>query len=65
MNDEMDNQEDNIQDGSLPVAVVSVSQEDFYKFNNNFVVFSGFVSISLGIVLGAILGHILYGIFTD
>lgn len=58
-------QENDIQDGDLPVAVVSVSQEDFYKFNNNFVVFSSFVSITLGILLGAILGHMLYGIFTD
>lgn len=65
MNEENEIQENDIQDGALPVAVVSVSQEDFYKFNNNFVVFSGFVSISLGIVLGAILGHMLYGIFTD
>lgn len=58
-------QENDIQDDSLPLSVVTVSQEDFYKFNNNFVLFSGFVSIALGILLGAILGHMLYGIFTD
>lgn len=46
-------------------AVTTVSQDDFYNFNNNFVVLASFVSISLGIVGGLVLGHIFNGIFTD
>lgn len=46
-------------------AVTTVSQEDFYNFNNNFVVLASFVSISLGIVGGLVLGHIFNGIFAD
>lgn len=47
------------------VLVSSVSQDDFYNFNNNFVVLASFLSISLGIIGGLILGHIFNGIFTD
>lgn len=65
----MDNElsvEEVIQANDIEVsAVTTVSQEDFYNFNNNFVVLASFVSISLGIVGGLVLGHIFNGIFTD
>lgn len=46
-------------------TVISVTQEDFYNFNNNFVIFSSFVSIALGILVGAVVGKLLNGIFSD
>lgn len=58
--------EEVLQTNDIEVSAVStVSQEDFYNFNNNFVVLASFVSISLGIVGGLVLGHIFNGIFTD
>lgn len=58
--------EEVLQANDIEVSAVStVSQEDFYNFNNNFVVLASFVSISLGIVGGLVLGHIFNGIFTD
>lgn len=58
--------EEVLQANDIEVSTVStVSQEDFYNFNNNIVVLASFVSISLGIVGGLVLGHIFNGIFTD
>lgn len=58
--------EEVLQANDIEVSAVStVSQEDFYNFNNNIVVLASFVSISLGIVGGLVLGHIFNGIFTD
>lgn len=58
--------EEVLQANDIEVSAVSiVSQEDFYNFNNNIVVLASFVSISLGIVGGLVLGHIFNGIFAD
>lgn len=58
--------EEALQANDIEVSAVStVSQEDFYNFNNNIVVLASFVSISLGIIGGLVLGHIFNGIFTD
>lgn len=58
--------EEVLQTNDIEVSAVStISQEDFYNFNNNVVVMASFVSISLGIVGGLVLGHIFNGIFTD
>lgn len=64
-NENIEITENDIQNLQSAVEVSSVSQEDFYNFNNNFVIFSSFVSISLGVVAGLLFGKLFDGIFND
>lgn len=47
------------------IETVGVSQDDFYKFNNNFVSSISFLGIVLGIISGLLLGMLFNGIFRD
>lgn len=43
----------------------TISQDDFYNFNNNFVTSVLFLAVVSGVVVGCLIGGLFRGIFND